>query len=324
MRNPDGAALLAAHKSTNVRYRRPDVRWASFQLLGLLAPAMAGHLAAKRFLTPPPPRPLSGRMASLLARASDRFTVGLKTSLGGVDEECRLHVAVWRHGPAVYLLHGWGGRGAHWLSYIEPLVSAGFTAVVLDAPLHGESLAERTSIVHFAAALSAVVESVGPARLIVGHSAGAVACALALRGGSPGGTQRDVGTMGSELDAGGVVLIGAPANPGEFFGSFLRRLGVGERLHQAIRSDVERRYGFRWDDLIVRPPDRSAPVPALVVHDHDDLEVAFDDAERIVRCWPKATLFGTSGLGHQRILRDDRVVRHVVEFARELEPMSQS
>jgi pimeloyl-ACP methyl ester carboxylesterase len=264
-------------------------------------------------------------MANLLDRASDRFTVGLTTAFGGLEENCRLRVAVWGKGPAVYLLHGWGGRGAQWVSFIEPLVSAGFTAVALDAPMHGESSAQRTSILHFAAALSAVVESVGPARLVVGHSLGAAACALALQDDplSPWGTPEGVGnTRRGGLDPGGVALIGAPADPAEFFGSFLRRLGIGERLHQSIRADVEHRYGFRWTDLAVRPPQRAPQIPALIVHDRDDPEVVYEDAERIARTWPTSTLVATNGLGHQRILRDDRVVRGVVEFA--LDPGSRA
>jgi pimeloyl-ACP methyl ester carboxylesterase len=313
MRATDIAMITPRDKSTNVRHSMPDARAASFHVLGLVAPALAGRWAAKLFLTPPRPRPLSARMTSLLERSSDRFTVELTTAFGGVKEDCRLQVAVWGKGPAVYLLHGWGGRGGQWVSFIDPLVAAGFTAVVLDAPMHGESLAQRTSILHFAAALSAVVESVGPARLVVGHSLGAAACSLALQDEPVGNNPR------RGLDTGGVVFIGSPADPTEFFGSFLRRLGVSKRLHQAIRSDVEHRYGFRWSDLAVRPPERATEIPALVVHDRDDLEVAYEDAERIVRAWPASTLLATSHLGHQRILRSDLVVERVVDFARVIE-----
>ena len=181
--------------------------------------------------------------------------------------------------------------------------------------------APRTSILHFAAAVSAVVESLGPARLLVGHSAGAAACSLALQNEplSPWGTLAGVvKNRPGGLDARGVALLGAPADPAALFGTFLRGLGVGERLHRSIRADVEQRYGFGWDSLNIRQPDRSPRIPALVIHDRDDLEVPFADAERIAREWPGAKLVATVGLGHQRILRDDRVVQHVVDFARAL------
>jgi pimeloyl-ACP methyl ester carboxylesterase len=239
-------------------------------------------------------------MAEQLARASDRFKVTLRTSFGGIDEESRLDVAIWGRGPAVYMLHGWGGRGGQWVSFVDPLVAAGFAAVTLDAPMHGDSPGSRTSILHFAAALASVVDSVGPARLVVGHSLGAAACSLALRDG---------------LDAPGIALIGSPADPADFFGTFLGRLGIGARLQPLVRADVERRYGFRWDDLKVRPPARPIRTSALVVHDRDDREVDFADAERVTGTWPGAQLLATQGLGHQRILRNQSVVDGVIDFA---------
>ncbi len=250
-------------------------------------------------MTPPAARPLSGKARELFARAEDRFVVKLETALGGLRETSRVQVSLWGRGPAVYLLHGWGGRASQWISFIEPLVAAGLTAVVLDAPGHGDSPAPRTSILHFAAALAAVVDSVGPARGVVGHSLGGDACALALNRG---------------LDAKSAVLIGTPADPVQFFHGFLEHLGVDERLHGFIRADVERRYGFRWADLAVRAPTVHRAVPALVVHDRTDAEVGYDDAGRIVRAWPSSTLLTTQGLGHQRILRDRTVVQNVVSF----------
>jgi pimeloyl-ACP methyl ester carboxylesterase len=247
-------------------------------------------------------------MTNLLARASDRFSVGLTTSFG-IEEHCRLSVAVWGRGPAVYLVHGWGGRAGQWVSFIEPLVAAGFTAVAFDAPMHGESPAERTSILHFAAALSAVVDSVAPARLVVGHSAGAAACSLALR--------NELVANTPVLETDGVVLIGSPAAPGELFKSYMRQVGIPDQLLASLRADAEKRYGFEWDILTVRSPSR--PTPALIVHDRDDLEIPYADAERIASTWPDATLLTTSGLGHQRILRDDQVVNRVVELAQSVE-----
>jgi pimeloyl-ACP methyl ester carboxylesterase len=263
-------------------------------------------MAGKLFLTPPPPRPLSAKARALFEAADDRFTVKVETDLGGREETSQVSVALWERGPAVYLLHGWGGRGAQWISFVEPLVQAGFTAVALDAPGHGDSAAARTSILHFAAALAAVVDGVGPARGVVGHSLGGAASALAMKRG---------------LSAQRAVLIGSPADPAEFFQLFLGRLGIPERLHAPIRADVERDYGFSWGDLRVTAPGRaplgSADVPALVVHDEDDGEVEHADATRIADAWPGASVMTTRGLGHQRILRDREIVLRIVSWLTE-------
>jgi pimeloyl-ACP methyl ester carboxylesterase len=291
------------HKSTNVRPIRGDgLRQGSLQALGLVAPRIMARWVAKNFLTPPAARPLSARTKTFLASSDDRFTVRLDTNLGGMRESSRVPVSLWGRGPAIYMLHGWGGRGTQWARFVEPLVRAGFTAVVLDAPGHGDSHAPRTSILHFAAALEAVVESLGPARCVMGHSLGGAAAALAMRQG---------------LSSDRAVLFGAPANPAEFFEVFLRRLGIPERLHSYIKTYIEHRYGFAWDEFAVSAPKRATgetDVPALIVHDSADDEVNRADAARIADAWPGAEVMMTHGLGHQRILRDPEVVKRVVAW----------
>jgi pimeloyl-ACP methyl ester carboxylesterase len=291
-------------KSTNVRsFISVDMRTAAFQIMGWLAPTMAARSAARLFLTPPPPRPLSARARALFASADDRFKVKLATAFGTTAETSSVSVALWGRGPAVYMLHGWGGRGMQWVSFVEPLVQAGFTAVVLDAPGHGDSPAPRTSMLHFAAALTAVVDSLGPAKSVIGHSFGGAASVLAMKRG-----------LGSES----AVLIGTPADPAQFFEVFLGRIGIPEQIRPAIRSHIEHEYGFNWADLAVALPsnetDGAARLPALIVHDAGDAEVDYANADRIATEWPGAEVVTTHGLGHQRILRSGDVVRRVVDW----------
>jgi pimeloyl-ACP methyl ester carboxylesterase len=268
----------------------------------LVAPRIVAHWVAKNFLTPPPARSLSARTKALLASSDDRFKVRLDTNLGGIRESSRVQVSLWGRGPAIYMLHGWGGRATQWARFVEPLVRAGFTAVVLDAPGHGDSPAPRTSILHFAAALATVVESVGPARCVMGHSFGGAATALAMRQG---------------LATDGAVLFAAPADPTQYFDVFLRRTGIPERLHAYIKAEVGRRYGFEWEQFSVSAPLRAAgesEVPALIVQDSADDEVDRANADRIANAWPGAEMIITHGLGHQRILRDPDIVERVVTW----------
>jgi len=300
----DALAVPLLNKSTNVRsLKRLDIQLAAFQIMARLAPTMAARSAVRLLLTPPPSRPLSARARALLASADDRFKVKLATNFGGIAETSSVSVALWGRGPAVYMLHGWGGRGMQWVSFIEPLVQAGFTAVILDAPGHGDSPAPRTSMLHFAAALVAVVDSLGPAKGVIGHSLGGAASVLAMKHG-----------LGSER----AVLIGTPADQNEFFEVFLGRIGIPERIRPAIRSHIERQYGFNWEDLaVVAPSNETADtprLPALVVHDVGDAEVHYANADRIANHWPGAEVMTTHGLGHQRILRSGDVVRRVVDW----------
>jgi pimeloyl-ACP methyl ester carboxylesterase len=264
-------------------------------------PAWTARVATRRFLTPPAPRPVAVAAREIFARAADQFFVDAEVPWGGGREPTRARLTLWGRGPAIYLLHGWGGRASQFASLVEPLAGAGFTVVALDAPGHGDAPAGNTSIIHFAAALRAAVDSFGPARCVVGHSLGGAAVAYALQEG---------------LAADGVVLMGTPHTPGSTFGHFLARIGIDARLHQRVTDEAERQFGFRFGDLVVRAPADRPPPPALLVHDRDDREFDFDNALQIAQHWPNAKLIATSGLGHYRILRDEAVAEGIRAFAR--------
>jgi hypothetical protein len=53
---------------------------------------------------------------------------------------------------------------------------------------------------------------------------------------------------------------------------------------------------------------------ALIVHDRDDAVVHVANGRRLAAAWRESRLVETSGLGHSRILRDERVVAQVAAF----------
>ena len=79
-----------------------------------------------------------------------------------------------------------------------------------------------------------------------------------------------------------------------------------------MKRRLERRYRIRWSDLVVAGGD--CPVRVLVFHDGRDGKIPFKDGEQVVRTWPNAELVRTRGLGHHRILRDERVIARAVAF----------
>ena len=50
-----------------------------------------------------------------------------------------LAVTTWGDGPAVLLMHGWGGARAQMTGFVDPLLAAGYRVVAYDQPAHGES-----------------------------------------------------------------------------------------------------------------------------------------------------------------------------------------
>jgi len=52
----------------------------------------------------------------------------------------------------------------------------------------------------------------------------------------------------------------------------------------------------------------------LVIHDREDRETSWQDGADVAASWPGATLITTTGLGHNRILRDPSVIDAIADF----------
>jgi pimeloyl-ACP methyl ester carboxylesterase len=271
---------------------RRDVRLrlthARLWLLARVAPKAAGAAAERLFFTPPPPR--HSRGTGVLRKAK---------RLELVVDGRRVVAFRWGSGPAIALLHGWGGRAAQLTSFVEPIVSRGFSAVALDAPGHGESERGMSSAPQFARALRAAAEAIGGLHGAVAHSLGAAAVALAMRDG---------------LHLSRVVMLGAAAEPPSWVDRFAARFGLPATVVDEMRQRSERRIGTSWRELSVPALARELTASLLVVHDRDDADVAIEDAIRIASAWPGAVLLETNGLGHNGVLRDPAVVARVAEF----------
>lgn len=284
--------FVAMQKSTVVRSRELPwrIRLLRPALAGLsaVAPALAAPVAERLFLAPPRyPRP-EHEAATL---ASARSTI--------IEAGTPITAWTWGHGPAVLLVHGWGGRGAQLASFVPPLLANGYSVVTFDAPGHGGSPGRESSLVAFVAAIHAVSRALGPVAGVIAHSIGAAATACALRDG---------------LRADAAVFLAPPADLTLHADIMLEALGFGRRARELMRERVERRLGVPWSTLDVASFAAQMRTPLLVIHDREDAEVPWQEGAIIAQAWPGATLSTTSGLGHRRIVRDREVVREAVDF----------
>lgn len=274
--------------------RAPAPVRAGISVVGALAPRLLARGLAELCMRPPRHRAPAHEQAAL--RGVEPFAV---RHPGGV-------VRGWRrgHGPAVLLLHGWGGRSGQMAALAEALVAAGCTAVAIDAPGHGRSTGRVASVPLYAGAIAAAAREVR-ARAAIGHSFGGSALTFAV-------------AHGLLLDA--AVVVGAPSTPAVYVDQFCDALGLGARVRRELRARLEARVGRRFEELELTRAIATARSPALVVHDRRDREVAFPNAEALARAWPGSSLHPTTGLGHRRILRDPGAVADMVAFVVERIP----
>lgn len=267
--------------STNVRFLTGS----------LLLPEYAAALAERLFLTPPAPRlPQSTFFDFLDAHASF------------VEYHGR-NLASWRWGPpaapAVLLAHGWGGHAAQMRAFVPQLLKAGFRVIAYDQPAHGLSEGKLTGLPDFAGALAAVAAHHGNVKHVIAHSLGGPAVSIALSRG---------------LNLRSTVLVSPPSDLVGYSRQFARWTWMPEALRRAMQASIEERYGLRWFEIEVPRLAPRLKTPALVIHDHSDSFVPWEQGAALARAWPGARLLSTVGLGHGRILENDAVVLAAANF----------
>jgi pimeloyl-ACP methyl ester carboxylesterase len=260
------------------------------------APGLGAALAERLFFTPPR-TPLAPHVSQVL-ETGQAFRVCVD---GG-----RVAAWAWGRGPAVALVHGWGGRGGRLATaFVEPLLARGFSVVTFDAPGHGASDGTLSSMPQLARALEAVADAAGSLFGVIAHSMGGSASALAISHG---------------LQVERAVFIAPAADPARYADEFATSLGVGPAAMAGMRRRSEARLRFRWSDLNVPRMAARLDVPLLVVHDRDDPTVPWAEGLAIVEAWPGAELITTTGLGHREVVRDPEIVTRAVDFVRQGAP----
>jgi pimeloyl-ACP methyl ester carboxylesterase len=281
-------ASSARRKSTIVRVATANLRVAEW-----LAPGAAARWVSDQWFRLP-----AGPRAVELPSDASAFEVSWEHGV--------VRGRVWGEGPPVYLVHGWGGRGDQFSAMVEPLVDAGFRAVLFDGPSHGASDpgawgSKSTTGVEFGKALDAVFARFGPGEAVVAHSMGTLTTLLTL----------NLGWLGVER----LVFVAPMTGYRATMDGFQAMLGFGPRVRRRVDARVWSRVGLDAEQFEVRDlwAGLDRKLPTLVVHDREDTQTPYAASRSVARAIG-AEFVTTNGLGHNRILRDPAVVERVVRF----------
>jgi pimeloyl-ACP methyl ester carboxylesterase len=270
----------------------------TFALLGTVSPPLAARLARRLFLTPPPRRRSKSRAERDCLRAGQRRVV---PGLPGIV------VRSWGQGPAVLLVHGWGGRSGQLHALVPPLLAAGYRVVAFDGPAHGESRGARTDMMRFSDAIGGVAANLAGApdglHAVVAHSFGAACSLYALQ----------------SYPVVKLVLISCPPHAIWATERFGVALGIPASTLALMRDAIarEHRARFRWEELSMVTLAARCPNEMLLVHDEQDRLVPYEESARqILVAAPWLEHLATRGLGHRSLLSAPVVIASVCEFLR--------
>jgi pimeloyl-ACP methyl ester carboxylesterase len=261
-----------------------------------LWPSLAVRAACRLFLTPLPPKWLNRRRPWDAAWRVERWPFE-RASVTVYSQ------AVAPHGPAVLLVHGWGGHAGQMLAMAETLAAGGLRPVMVEMPAHGLSGGAVSTLPQFTRAIDYVaarlLQQGHTLRALVAHSLGASAGAYVTSRGLP--IER-------------LVLLAPPASPPEYTRLFAQVFGLSEATRAAMQRRIEAREGILMQQFEPAALGTRIRVPTLVVHDQGDSINQFADGQAYAHAIAGAQLMATVGLGHRKILKDVQVVARTAQF----------
>lgn len=198
----------------------------------------------------------------------------------------------------VLLVHGWSGRSTQLSTIAEALLKQGYMTISFDAPAHGKSDGKRAHMIMFIECILKLEQLYGKFEVAIGHSLGGMSVMNSIK-------------KGFQPDK--AVIIGSGDILSEIFKSFVSLLKLNPIIAKQLIEKFETKHG-KLSDYDVHHVAQSVNIPVFVIHDTQDQEVPCACAVNIYKHLPNGKLLLTEGLGHRRILRDDNVIRQIMDF----------
>lgn len=262
-----------------------------FRIGSVISPRLTGCAAFRLWITPPRFKVPESELEALTSAKIENLAIN----------DHRITTYLWGDSAAtVLLVHGWSGRGTQLGSFVAPLLKSGYRVLSFDAPAHGKSSGKQTNIYEIADTILALNEKYGPFDSAITHSFGGPCLAIAIQKGT---------TISS------VVNISPPAETSGLVHKFASALKINGNVEKELMRCIENKYGEDiWQETSMENNVRDLDIPALVIHDVDDIDVPWHEGQAIAQAWSNVRFIKTSKLGHRRILRDPMTIKTSVEF----------
>ena len=210
---------------------------------------------------------------------------------------------IWGDGNRKILItHGWGSKAIDFIELINALKTIGDVQIIaFDAPGSGSSEGELSNLILFANAAIEVINTFGPPDVVIGHSLGAMANAIAITETliKPK-LQVSIAPL-IKLKENFIATMNAADIPPKvqdgFFESF-------EELFKAKASD------FKLDNYQVN----NAACKHWLAYDGDDRIAPYEHLKEYLVNNLLIITREYAGLGHEKIIKDASVINDIVEL----------
>lgn len=270
----------------------PKFLLAFIRILGIVSPAILVRFLAKLF-TSPMKHKLPKREMEM-----ERNSKQIVLPIPALDKS----IVVYEYGNSpkkILLVHGWSGRGTQLFKFADELVSRGFSTISFDAPAHGKSGGKTTLMPEFISSIHEIDKKYGPFEAAIGHSLGGMSLLNAVK-------------AGLILDS--LVIIGSGDIVDDIISDFLSKLKVPQKYASRLRAHFEKISNEPMDNYSAYHAAALTKIRTLVIHDEYDDEVPVSSGKHIYQHLQNGDLVITKGLGHRKILGDDKVINTALNF----------
>lgn len=199
----------------------------------------------------------------------------------------------------VLLTHGWSGRGTQLVKIADAFHDLGYQVISFDGPSHGKSEGKTTLMPEFIASIHEINKNFGPFEIAIGHSLGAMATLHAAS---------------THLNVKRIITIGAGDLIDDIIKDFVKRMKLKPKYVDLLRVHFEKKTNEKMSDYDASFSASKVKTPTLIIHDENDKDVPLSCAQHIHKHHPNSTLLITKGLGHNKILSDEKVIQEIIKF----------
>jgi hypothetical protein len=210
---------------------------------------------------------------------------------------------IWGEGErSVLITHGWGSKAADFAELITALRSLPDTQIIaFDAPGNGSSEGELSNLILFAKAATAVIKTYGTPNVMIGHSLGAMANAVAIKNAG----------IKPEL----LISITPLINLKENFIATLSAADVTPEVQTKFFADFEQLFEMKASDFIM---DKVYPTELIHRHwlafDPEDKVAPFGYLRAFLNLHPEIETKAYENRGHERIIKDESVIADIINL----------
>lgn len=266
---------------------------ANLKVLALVSPEKAAKKAFKLFSTPfarstSKPAPIFEEGELLSFKLGDILITGNR----------------WNH-PAkkkVLIVHGFESGSKNFHEYITEFVRHNFEVLAFDAPAHGRSGGKRILLPEYIEMINAVLTRYGPIDHFLAHSFGALTLVHALEEIPDDQFYK-------------IALIAPATETTSAIDRFFRMFSLGENVRRHFDELIIKKGGAHPSHYSIRRAIKNTHARTLWIHDETDKVTPLHDALKVKEDnHPNLEFMITTGLGHRRIYRDEKVIRAVIDF----------